>query len=199
MKGDAKRRAYGTTEIARLCQVSPPTIVRWIQEGKMPFFTTGGGHRRVWGSDLAAFFMAHNIPVPAELAAEGKFSALIVDDQPDMRSLMKLVIAEVYPGAEIHEAADGFEAGRKFADVLPSLVVLDVLLPGLNGLKVCRMIRADKALRSTRILVISGRNFEENRAESLKAGADDFLGKPFEVADLKERLRRLLPDRIVDA
>ncbi|MEK7704558.1 MAG: helix-turn-helix domain-containing protein, partial [Myxococcota bacterium] len=57
-------KALGTTEVARICHVTPPTVGRWIEDGKLPSFTTGGGHRRVWVADLVAFFREHNIPVP---------------------------------------------------------------------------------------------------------------------------------------
>lgn len=187
-----KSKAFGTTELARMCHVTPPTVGRWIEEGKLPYFTTGGGHRRVWASDVVAFLREHNIPIPEELQAGGKTKVLIVDDEESTRRLISRVLLESYPQAEIHEAADGFEAGRKITQMLPALVILDVMLPGMDGLKVCKMIRSDPRLNGIRILAISGYDAEETRKSCLQAGADDFLGKPFDLQELKKRLTRFI-------
>ena len=114
MKQTKVKTAFGTHEIAKVCQVTPPTVIRWMEEGKLVFFTTGGGHRRVWDTDLAAFMRLHNIPVPAALEAGTKLRFLIVDDEPEYRQLMIRLLRAAYPESEIAEAADGFEAGHFF-------------------------------------------------------------------------------------
>jgi excisionase family DNA binding protein len=188
-----RKRAYGTTEISRLCHVTPPTVGRWIEEGKLPCFTTGGGHRRVWDDDLLAFIRSHNIPVPPELSSFQARRVLIVDDDASARRVIARQVSQLDPSAEVHGAAAGFEAGRKLTLLRPELVLLDWRLPGIDGLRVCRMIRADASLRGIRILAISGYSLEETRKECLKAGADDFLGKPFQLAELSRKLAKLLP------
>lgn len=189
-----RKQAFGTTEIARICHVTPPTVGRWIEEGKLPCFTTGGGHRRVWDADLARFLREHNMPVPPGVEPSGAVRILIVDDEPQARRLLRRVLSQLQPSAEIHEAEDGFEAGRQVASLVPALVVLDFKLPGVDGVKVCRAIRADGRLKAVRVLAVSGYDVEETRRECLEAGADDFLGKPFEVRELQDRLARLLPE-----
>lgn len=187
-----QKKAFGTHDIARLCNVTPPTVINWIEEGKMPFFTTGGGHRRVWDTDLLAFIRRHNMPVPPELAARAKLVILIVDDEEQNRKFISRVIKGSYPDAEISEAIDGFEAGHKIHTLLPALVILDIQLPKVNGLKVCEMIRADQNLRNIRILAITGCDIEESKPRILEAGADDFLGKPFSIQELNEKIKTLL-------
>lgn len=185
------KKALGTHDIARICHVTPPAVIRWLEDGKIPSFTTGGGHRRVWDIDLVVFLKKHNMPIPPDLS-DAKQKILVVDDEPQNRRLINRVIAKNFPEIEIHEAVDGFEAGHKVGALLPTLIVLDLQLPGVNGLKVCQMIRADERLRKIKILVITGQDVEESRRRALEAGADDFLGKPFEVGDLAAGIGRLM-------
>lgn len=186
-----RKKAFGTHDIARICQVTPPTIGRWIEEGKLPSFKTAGGHRRVWGEDLAIFLKSHNIPVPAELNLSTPI--LIVDDEPEMRRFIRRVITTSFPELEVHEAGDGFEAGHKITTILPALVILDLRLPGMDGFKVCRTVRADPAFKNLKILAISGVGVEEAKRQILEAGADYFMPKPFGPEELAERLKAMLP------
>src|SRR5262245_40106975 len=115
-----RKRTFGTHDIARICHVTPPTIGRWIEEGKLPFFKTGDGHRRVWDVDLVPFLRGHNIPVPDDPLASILLKILVVDDEPDMRRFTVRTLRKFYPAAEVQEAADGFEAGHRIAGALPT-------------------------------------------------------------------------------
>ncbi|OGS07424.1 MAG: hypothetical protein A2270_00420 [Elusimicrobia bacterium RIFOXYA12_FULL_51_18] len=192
MEDKLSKKAFGTHEIARICDVTPPTVINWVEEGKIPFFTTGGGHRRVWDKDLIIFMREHNIPIPAELAPPGKLVFLIVDDEEQNRKFISRAIKSSYPGARVEEAIDGFEAGYKIRALLPTLVVLDILLPKVNGIKVCEIMRSDPDLRNIKILAITGCDIEESKTRILKAGADDFLGKPFTIQELDAKIESLL-------
>lgn len=195
MNENKVKKAFGTHEVARLCHVTPPTVIRWMEEGKLQFFTTGGGHRRVWDTGLAAFMREHNIPVPPELQAAAPLRILIVDDDAEIRGLVKRLLAREYPQAEVAEAMDGFEAGAKLYSFRPSLILLDLQLPMLDGFKVCAMIREDEDMRDVKILATTGYDPVDSGKEILAAGADEFLAKPFELAELSERLRRLVRAR----
>lgn len=197
MEDKLAKKAFGTHEIARLCNVTPPTAINWVEEGKMPFFTTGGGHRRVWDKDLAVFMREHNIPVPAELAALAKLVFLIVDDEEQNRKLITRAIRSAYPDAGIEVAVDGFEAGYKIKSLLPTLVILDIQLPKVDGIKVCETMRGDPDLRHIKVLAITGYDVEETRARIMEAGADDFLGKPLALDELLRRVANLLATRKV--
>jgi CheY-like chemotaxis protein len=188
-----RKRTYGTHEIARICHVTPPTIGRWIEEGKLPSFTTGGGHRRVWDLDLVLFLKNHNIPLPPDLIGVELERFLIVDDEPEMRRFVSRALQKHFPQAEIHEAGDGFEAGHKIASLRPALVILDLRLPGMDGFKVCRTVRGDPTLKGVKILAITGFGVDESRRQILEAGADGFLPKPFGPDELVAKLREFLP------
>lgn len=185
------QKAFGTYEIAQICHVTPSTVGNWIDKGLLPTFTTGGGHRRVWQEDLMVFLKKHNIPATPELSENGRKTILIVDDEAGIRRVVRRTLQKMYPRAQIHEAEDGFDAGKKVARLKPALVILDLKLPGVDGFKVCRDIRADEQLKGTKVLAISGHNAEEWRNQSLSAGADDFLGKPFLTEDLEQKVLAL--------
>ncbi|MBI4249279.1 MAG: response regulator [Elusimicrobia bacterium] len=187
-----KNKAFGTYEIAKICHVTPPTVGRWIEEGKLPSFTTGGGHHRVWDRELLVFLKLHNIPVPKELLMNDGLRFLIVDDEAEVRKLVSRALRRRYPEAEIHEGVNGFDAGHKIATLLPTIVILDIRLPDFDGFQVCRVIRQDKDLRHIKILMITGDNVQETGKKVLEAGADEFLGKPFDGEELVKKVERLV-------
>jgi two-component system, cell cycle response regulator len=91
-------------------------------------------------------------------------------------------------------ASDGFEAGLQVATFKPHLVLLDLLMPHIDGFEVCRLIRANPATAHTRILIITAFGRYENIQRALKAGADDFLHKPLELEQLKSKVSSLLAE-----
>lgn len=113
---------------------------------------------------------------------------LVVDDEPAVRDAVQRALRlESY---EVEAAVDGSEALRNLALSSPDLIVLDVLMPGVDGLEVCRRLR--KAGDSTPILMLTARDSVANRVEGLDAGADDYLVKPFALDELLARVRALL-------
>ena len=114
---------------------------------------------------------------------------LITDDDPAMRfALESLLEAEGY---QLSFAATGPECLAQAAAVLPDLILLDVLLPGLNGLAVCRQLRADPVLALVPVVLITAQEQRETRTRGLEAGADDFLSKPVDPAELLARVRTI--------
>ncbi len=188
-----KTKVLGTHDIARICLVTPTTVGRWIEEGKLPSFKTGGGHRRVWAKDLAVFLREHNFPVPADLLEGENLKVLIADDEDGVRRFFVKALKQFYPGVRIEEAVDGYEVGYRIHSFLPDLVILDLRMPGIDGLKVCRMIREDANLRHVKILAVSGFDASESREKAMAAGADDFLPKPVSQEDLSKKVFSLLP------
>ena len=113
---------------------------------------------------------------------------LVVDDEPAVRAALERALAlERY---DVELAADGDEALDRVAAAPPDAVILDVAMPGLDGLQVCRRMRA--AGDRTPVLMLTARDAVDNRVEGLDAGADDYLVKPFALRELQARLRALL-------
>lgn len=116
---------------------------------------------------------------------------LIVDDQPDLRELVRMTLE--IDGHEVHEAADGASALQAVRQLAPQLVLLDVMMPGgMDGIAVCRTLRADPARRRTRIVMLSARGQKVDIEAGRAAGADAYLPKPFSPRQLLDVVSRLL-------
>jgi DNA-binding response OmpR family regulator len=112
---------------------------------------------------------------------------LIVDDDHDLRELIGFVLKSA--GYETVEVGDGLEAVRAHAALRPSLVILDVNLPGIDGFEVCRRIRAEAA---TPVMMLTVRGEDADQVKGLDLGADDYLTKPFSPRTLLARVRAIL-------
>ena len=116
---------------------------------------------------------------------------LIVDDQPDIRKLIRMTLE--FENYEIHEASDGASGLRLAGGVLPDLILLDVMMPGeIDGLQVCRAVRANPALSGTRVVLLTARGQARDHEAGRLAGADEYLVKPFSPLQLIETIERLM-------
>ncbi|MDQ4005843.1 MAG: response regulator [Actinomycetota bacterium] len=118
---------------------------------------------------------------------------LIADDEEGVRSLVRMTLnVDSY---EILEARDGNEALEVARRERPDIVLLDVMMPGQSGVEVCRALKADRATAGTSIILLTAKAQEEDRAEGLAAGADDYFTKPFSplglIAKVEEALERV--------
>ena len=178
---------YTTHEVSRLLHVNPRSVINWIEQSLLPSYRTPGGHRRIRHDDLLAFLRKHQIPTPASLV-EGKFNVLIVDDEQEIVDMIKSFLQR-QGGYEISTASDGVTALIEVGRVKPDMLILDILIPGVDGVDVCRRIKADASNRTT-IIAVSGTTEREN--EILQAGADAFMVKLIDLDRLLSEARRLL-------
>jgi len=178
---------YTTHEVSRLLHVNPRSVINWIEQSLLPSYRTPGGHRRIRHDDLLAFLRKHQIPTPESLV-EGKFSVLIVDDEQEIVDIMK-VFLQRQGGYEITSAADGISALIEVGRAKPDLLILDIMIPGVDGIEVCRRIKADSNNRTV-IIAVSGSAEHEKRI--LQAGADGFMTKPIDLEKLHTESKRLL-------
>lgn len=192
MRKPEKEKVLGTFEIAKRCHVKPVTVYRWIKSGKLRAFQTAGGRNRVMESDFKALLKSLNIPDQSKKQAAKTIRILLVDDDAAPRRLMKRLIEKEWPEVKIDEASDGYEAGFKTRDLKPDLVILDLLLPGINGIKVCRIIRKSPDLKGTKIMAVTGYKAEKSRRVFLRAGANGFLTKPFSKDDFVRKIKQLI-------
>jgi len=197
----ANKTVYTTGEAAKICKVSQQTIIRCFDNGQLKGFRVPGSKfRRIPRADLFVFMRDHGIPTgPLEVTEiSGKRKVLVVDDDPGLVDLIVSVL-EDDGRFETKVANNGFEAGMMVKEYRPDIIVLDVMLPDINGKEVCTLVRSDDSLENVRIICISGM-VEKNKIKALKeAGADDFLQKPFETDVLIARMCRLLESERVAA
>lgn len=102
---------------------------------------------------------------------------LVVDDHPDIRQLIRMTLE--MERHKIVEAVNGRVAVAAAAQIKPDVILMDVMMPGMDGLQACREIRTNPALAKTRVIMLSALGSDMDRAEGLAAGADDYLVKPF--------------------
>lgn len=184
------KTVFTTGEAAKICKVSQQTIIRCFDNGSLKGFRVPGSRfRRIPRDQLYAFMKDNGIPTDA--LESGKRKVLIVDDDEELMELLSDVFAR--DGRfDIRTANNGFEAGMSVKEFRPDLVVLDVMLPDINGKEVCQRIRSDDSLEAVKIICISGMVEQDKVAELKAAGANDFMHKPFNVDRLLDRACDLL-------
>ena len=180
------KTVYTTGEAARICKVSQQTIIRCFDSGQLKGFRVPGSKFRRIPRDILYKFMKEN-GIPTDALESGKRKALVVDDDEELVELIRDHL-ESDGRFEVRIASNGFDAGMMVKEYRPDLIILDVMLPDINGKEVCHRVRADSTMEDVRIICISGM-IEDDKIQELKlAGADDFLGKPFDVDVLIEKM-----------
>jgi len=176
---------FTTFETAKLCHVSPLSIINWVNAGRLPAFRTPGGHRRIRREDLIRFMRENGIPLPEDLReGSGKSKVLVVDDEASIRDVLSEHLSTRTKSYEVLSAADGFEAGRLVATFRPDVVLLDLRMPGLDGFQICRTIKADPETSSTIVIAMTGFYSPETEARILECGAIRCFAKPVEPSTL---------------
>jgi excisionase family DNA binding protein len=191
------KTVFTTGEAAKICKVSQQTIIRCFDSGQLKGFRVPGSRFRRIPRDVLYRFMKEN-GIPTDALESGRRKALVVDDDEELVELIKDAL-EADGRFEIRIANNGFSAGMMVKEYRPDIIVLDIMLPDINGKDVCTLVRSDSTLDDTRIICISGM-VEQDKVQELKdAGANDFLQKPFEVETLVERMCKLLDVEPVEA
>jgi two-component system, OmpR family, response regulator RpaA len=184
------KTVFTTGEAAKICKVSQQTIIRCFDSGQLRGFRVPGSRfRRIPREALYRFMKENNIPTDA--LESGRRRILIVDDDQAVVDLISDVLTND-SRFEVKVVNNGFGAGMLAKEYHPDLIILDVMLPDINGQAVCELIRQDPTMSDIKIICISGMVEEEKIAELKAAGADDFLHKPLDIDELIRRVCRLL-------
>ena len=184
------KTVFTTGEAAKICKVSQQTIIRCFDSGQLRGFRVPGSRFRRIPRDILFRFMKEN-GIPTDALESGRRKALIVDDDEELVELIRDAL-EADGRFEIRVANNGFDAGMMVKEYHPDIIVLDVMLPDINGKEVCQRVRSDSNLDDVKIICISGM-VEQDKIEDLKAsGANEFVQKPFEVELLVDRICQLL-------
>ena len=180
------KTVFTTGEAAKVCKVSQQTIIRCFDNGQLKGFRVPGVQVPPHPREMLHKFMKDN-GIPTDALESGKRKVLLVDDELDIVEMIHKALDD--DGRfEVRIAANGFDAGMMVKEYRPDLIILDVMLPDINGKEVCHRVRSDNSLEDVRIICISGM-VEDDKIQELKlAGADDFVHKPFDVDILIERM-----------
>lgn len=190
------KTVFTTGEAAKICKVSQQTIIRCFDNGQLKGFRVPGSRFRRIPREMLYKFMKDN-GIPTDALESGRRKVLLVDDDTELVEVMTKFLEE--DGRfEVKIATTGFDAGMLVKEYRPDLLVLDVMLPDINGKEVCQRVRADNTMEEVRILCISGM-IEEDKIQDLRlAGADDFMHKPFDAEQLIERMCKMLEMEVAE-
>ncbi|MDY0385699.1 MAG: response regulator [Methanolobus sp.] len=115
---------------------------------------------------------------------------LIVDDEMD--ALLALKVALETEGYSIAEAKDGYEAIDKVHSEIPDVILLDLMIPGIDGFEVCRQLKSDPMYKYIPVIMLTARGEVDDKVEGIELGADDYVTKPFNLKELKARIKMIL-------
>jgi len=199
-KTDKKIRIFSALEVANICGVVNQTAINWIKNGYLKAFTTPGGQYRVYAEDLVDFLQSRGMRMPEELERivqeqHGLRTIVVVDDDRDLNDLVAQYLKKQYADHDIHQAFDGFKAGKLIAEQHPGLILLDIDLPGVNGHQLASDIKSDESLGNPIVIAISGLDDPAEREQILSEGADAFLAKPLDLNKLVEMIESLAARR----
>jgi excisionase family DNA binding protein len=177
---------------SKYCNVSPKTIINWIESGHIKAYKTVGGHRRIKISDLEAFMKNQGIPIPEGEHVEERKRILVVDDDPIIVETIVQSLEEDEYDYEVISASDGFEAGLQVNHFRPHLLILDIMMPDIKGYDVCKKIKSSEETKDTKIIVLSAYLDDEKFKKMKEYGADVCFSKPLPLPQLKQEVARLL-------
>jgi len=194
-------KPFTTYQISQMVNVDITTVIDWIDKGLLNAYKTPGGHRRVKWDELVEFLKKYDMPIPENVAAgllsrDNKANSnspatkkiLIVDDNEDILEFISRALKKFYKNVKIETITEGFIAGKRIAEFKPDLLILDIRLPGMDGFEVLKHLQKE----NLKILVITAYSSKETKEKILKAGADEYLIKPFTVEQLKEKTGNLI-------
>jgi excisionase family DNA binding protein len=180
-------------QAAKLLGVAQSTVRAWSDAGRLPVFYTPGGHRRFKEDDLHAFLSRNGAGSRPRNAA----TVLIVDDDPRLREVIRVNLE--YDGMVVKEASTAEEGLRALeGGDPPDLVMLDVMMPGMDGWEMLRRVREQHGLESLPVIMFSGKA-DGGREKARAGGAQSFVGKPLDPLALVEQAKALLRVRVTIA
>ena len=187
---DKMKDLFTTGEAAEICRISQQTIIRCFDAGRLEGFRVPGSRfRRIPRQSLVKFMKENKIPLDS--IESGKRKVLIVDDDAEIIELIVDVL-DRDGRFETKTASSGYEAGMATEKFRPELILLDYMLPDVNGNVVCQTIRKNPEFENIRIIIVSGVVKQDEIAQLLKSGAQDFIRKPFDVTELTGKITSVL-------
>lgn len=182
------QRIFSSRQVGKLLGADPSSVNRWIDSSKLKAYRTPGGHRRVLYDDLMAFLEDCGIPVPDELKPDHLSLLLVDDDQAYLKSLRKSLL-RAEKSLEITTCTSGYEALIVLGAKHPDAVVLDIFMPGMDGVEVCAKIKGNAETQNIMVIATTAHPSPSVEKKVLDAGASAFLSKPFKAAAVLEQVR----------
>jgi excisionase family DNA binding protein len=183
-----KNKLLTPAEAAKILHVSPITIRYWAKEGLLPFFSTPGGHRRFNREDVINLLNSHS--AKKELGVG--FKVLIIDDDNSFSILISDMIKSISDDIQTYTSSSAFEAGELLQKIKPDLILLDLMMPSIDGFSVCHHIKTNEDTKKINVIAMTGFPSDENIDRIKKAGALTCLAKPISLKDINGAILPLL-------
>lgn len=185
-----KKTVFSTGEVADVCNISQQTVIRCFDQGRLKGFRVPGSKFRRIPRECLIQFMQDN-SIPLERLDVGRKRVLVVDDEPEIVEML-VEWLERDGRFEVATASTGFDAGLRTKEFHPDVIILDFMLPDINGNAVVKSIRSDPELADVRIVIVSGIVNQDEVEGLMQSGANDFVKKPFIINDLVKRIAELV-------
>lgn len=181
----SSKAVFTTFEAAKLCHVSPLSIINWVNAGRLTAFRTPGGHRRIRREDLVLFMQDSGIPLPDDLkGGSSRRRVLLVEADSHGREALANHLSSRARPFEVNAAATPFEAGRLLATFRPDVVVLDLRMPGLDALQACRTIKAEPRSAATLLIATAAHSSPDVEARLAECGVLRCFPRPVDPTAL---------------
>lgn len=186
-----RRSFYTTFEISEICGVNPTTVQNWVKGKRLKAFQTPGGHRRIRHEDLVDFMIKFQMPVPFELTQSVPM-IMLVDDEASILDILENLMNTSEREVRIAKAQSGIEALLMIGETKPDLLILDIMMPGMNGFEICKKLKLNPHTQNIKIAAISGDHNHLVRERILNSGADIFFTKPLDIVAFRDQCFKLL-------
>jgi excisionase family DNA binding protein len=177
-------KVYTTREVGRFCGVDLTTVINWVKNGRLKAYKTAGGHRRIKHQDLIDFMHKYSMPVPIDLRSKESLNILLVNDDPKVKGLVSDALEQLHIKYKTTSTKDNFEIGYKLATFRPDIIVVDVELRLIDGLKLIEKIRRYE--KEEKIIALTSASAQDMKTRVKVAGADIIMSKPFKEDDFIE-------------
>jgi excisionase family DNA binding protein len=187
---DAKKY-ISVNEIAEYLEVSKQTVHKCIQDKKIKSYPIPSGRKKVLRDDFLSYLKDHDLPVNNDMFPNYRKKMVVIDDDDKIINLFQRYFQKVSSGWQIEYARDGMTGLLKIGVFRPDVIILDIEMPGMDGIEVCKKIQEDANLAHIKIIIISGfTSIYEDELQEL--GMVTVLEKPFTFSELNEKLNQFL-------
>lgn len=187
-KPPARDRLLTTREVSELLQVTRQSVSNWVRQGYIRAAFTPGGHARIRIGDLVRFLEESQMPIPSVLKSQLRRRLMLIDDDATVLRAMQRSLKQYDEFVEIMAVQRGIDALLQIEGFSPHVIVLDQFMPGLDGLEVCRRLKARKETKEIIVSLMSANLTPELEAAAKSAGAVRCFEKPVDPGELLDLL-----------
>lgn len=180
-----KKKSYLTpNEVAELLMVTTVNVRQWVSKGKLNAMVTAGGHRRFTYHEIERFARERGMTLQSQ--SNGILRILVVDDDVQVTKFLIELLTGLPEAIEVEVAHNGFEAGLHVVDFEPQIMLLDLMMPGMDGFEVCQRLKENPNTKAIRVIAMTGLYTKENVDRICNGGAEICIMKPIDTTHLLE-------------